>query len=64
MTEIEIGELIELVELGFSNSDIQRYFPALSIGTIAAHRAHLTRGTYSGEFQHATKIEKPRRPIQ
>jgi len=54
MTEVEIGELIELIELRFSNSEIQQYFPHLSIGTIAAHRAHFTRGTYSGEFQYGT----------
>lgn len=54
MTDEEIGELIELIEMGFSNSEIQQYFPALSMGTIAAHRAHLTRGTYSGGIQHAT----------
>lgn len=53
MTEADIGDLIELIELGYSNSDIQQYFPSLSIGTIAAYRAHLTRGTYGG-VQHAT----------
>lgn len=55
MTEIEIRELIELIELGFSNSEILQYFQAISIGTIAAHRAHVTRGTYSGEFDGAIK---------
>ena len=54
----EISELIELIELGFSNQEIQQYFPSISIGVIAAHRAHVTRGTYSsGGRSHAIRIE-------
>lgn len=55
MTEVEIRELVELIELGFSNSEIQQYFQSISIGTVAAHRAHVTRGTYSGEFDGTFK---------
>lgn len=44
-----LSELIESIELGFSNREIQQYFPELSIGSIIAYRAHLTRGTYDGE---------------
>ena len=48
LPEAMLNELLELIELGFTNGEIQQYFPELSLGSIIAYRAHLTRGTYDG----------------
>lgn len=53
LSEAELQDLIELIEIGFPNSDIQQYFPGLSFGSIVAYRAHVTRGTYNGGFDES-----------
>jgi hypothetical protein len=41
---------IWMIQNGFSNLEIRAELPALSLGTIAAFRAHNTRGTYPEEM--------------
>ena len=40
------NQVIECLRDGDSNEDIMKVFPGITLGNIAALRAHLTRGSY------------------
>jgi hypothetical protein len=66
ISEEEKQVILELIEEGCSTEDIMQLIPGLTEGSVAAFRAHLTRGTYE-ENTHAAQSprrdHRSRRPV-
>lgn len=42
----EREDIIQMIEWGWSNEQILEMLPHITLGSVAAYRAHVTRGTY------------------
>jgi uncharacterized protein (DUF433 family) len=44
-------DIIAMIEDGWADEEILECYPYIMRGSVTAFRAHVTRGTYSGEAQ-------------